>query len=246
MQGDVLHSTTSDDDYIVPRLSLFRIRLALLKADKDETFLISQDADDHLRKLVDMDSELDWSGFEKYVANFEALRHCLFALRGVDSRTVGQLYPGAIVGQDKSILDFPIPISSRHSVEYLTEPFVPSIQTAAANKNKVLVPRSGNAGCDVVIPFGGDSFIFLECRYSATAGSSTVADAIKKHGLTDRSIQKETIPGTRVSDWLCIYTILAREWFYFLQLPSALKVSSTSWWRCALRRLILLTSLSFL
>jgi hypothetical protein len=224
----VFYSAKSNQKVIVPRLSLFRIRLALTHAQVKKRILVSTEADRYLRKLVSMDSELDWSGFEKYVANFEALRHCLLALRGVDSRTVGELYPGAIVGQDKSILELPIPISARHSVQYLKKLFVPSIQTAAANQNKVLVPRSGNAGCDVVIPFGADSFIFLECRYSATAGSSTVADAIKKHGLTDKSIQKETIPGTRVSDWLCIYTILAREWLYFLQMPSARKVSSTS------------------
>jgi hypothetical protein len=180
----------------VPRLSLFRIRLALTHARVKNRILVSTEADRYLRKLVGMDSELDWSGFEKYVANFEALRHCLLALRGVDSRKVGELYPGAVVGKDKSILGLSIPISARHAVLYLSKPFVPSIQTAAANQNKVLVPRSGNAGFDVVIPFGGDSFIFLECRYSATAGSSTVADAIKKNQLTQKSTQSSSIPCT--------------------------------------------------
>jgi hypothetical protein len=195
-QGDVLHSTDSGDPYIIPKISVFRLYQALKHAEIRGTVVVNAETDKYMRTLISIvpHTELDWSQFKSFVANIEALRLSFLALKGAKSMKLGDLYLGALVGNDKTILDMPIPICTRSSLEYLKEPFEPNIKTASTSKNKVLIMQSANSSVDIAIPFGDDSFIFLDFCTTKKANSSIAVYAGEKLKLIESLIQ--SIPST--------------------------------------------------
>ena len=178
------------DQPFVPRLSSVILHSMLKSLARWR--IVTPDIDITLGHILNLEWNFDWRVWRLFFAKHLALVTKVRAYAGIESVTVGDMFPRAAV-LDSSVLQTRIPTVIRQ-VTHVREHMTPRRSQAVQFANAIVVQSDTNPGFSVAMPFGANEWLLVQAIYSKkNATAITARDVLRKYcSIEDRQTK---LPG---------------------------------------------------